>query len=114
MPIVRSFRNKGKALLPLKVIKAAVSAHQNLGHPGVLDAKVGYFDPKSAKVHLEERLTPQTNRLNAKNGPESRIFDPFFFTLTKRSLLRGPTKCAKVGPPRARVKSAKVRPTPYV
>ena len=24
------------------------------GHPGVLDAKVGYFDPKSAKVLLEQ------------------------------------------------------------
>ena len=34
--------------------------------------------------------------------------------LTKRSSLRGRTKVAKVGPPRARVKSAKVRPTPYV
>eukprot|EP00964_Phaeocystis_antarctica_P048647 scaffold28174_cov56-Phaeocystis_antarctica.AAC.2 len=30
------------------------------------------------------------------------------------SSLRGRTKVAKVGPPRARVKSAKVRPTPYV
>ena len=28
--------------------------------------------------------------------------------------LRGRTKVAKVGPPRARVKSAEVRPTPYV
>ena len=34
--------------------------------------------------------------------------------LTKRSSLRGRTKVAKVGPPRARVKSAKVAPTPYV
>ena len=32
----------------------------------------------------------------------------------KRSSLRGRTKVAKVGPLRARVKSAKVRPTPYV
>ena len=32
----------------------------------------------------------------------------------KRSSLRGRTKVAKVGPPRARVKSAKVWPTPYV
>ena len=34
--------------------------------------------------------------------------------LTKRSSLRGRTKVAKVGPPRARVKSAKVAPAPYV
>jgi len=32
----------------------------------------------------------------------------------KRSSLRGRTKVAKAGPLRARVKSAKVRPTPYV
>ena len=38
----------------------------------------------------------------------------FFFTLTKRSSFHGLTKFAKVGPPWARVKSAKVAPTPYV
>ena len=32
----------------------------------------------------------------------------------KKSSLRGRTKVAKVGPPRARVKPAKVPPTPYV
>ena len=38
----------------------------------------------------------------------------FLAVFAKRSSLRGWTKVAKVGPPWARVKFAKVRPTPYV
>ena len=55
-------------------------------------------------------------RLRARQGVKSAKVRPQAACrrLTKRSSLRGRTKVAKVGPLRARVKSAKVRPTPYV
>ena len=71
-------------------------------NPGLLvefDVKAGVFP-----LHYTKKLR--------RNAPKEFFF--YIYTLTKRSLLRGPTKCAKVGPPRARVKSAKVAPTPYV
>ena len=49
--------NQNVNLCPLSLVAARLalhplsSPHAPTAHPGVLDAKVGYFDPKSAKVH---------------------------------------------------------------
>jgi hypothetical protein len=79
---------------------------------------VGYFGVKSTNVclaqmgtkpakvgRLASTLLKYTSVLRNEDPP-----DP----PPPRSSLRGRTKVAKVGPLRARVKSAKVRPTPYV
>ena len=151
-------------------------AQVELGHPGVLVAKVGYFGVKSAKVLRPPGRSPQIDgtkpakvgrlgprcakvrrglhtaptgasakrssihaaskvaKVGAAGGPKllkwgrlrarrgsNLLKSDRRRRLTKRSLLhkkraslRGRTKVAKVGPLRARVKSAKVRPTPYV
>jgi hypothetical protein len=75
-----------------KVVKSAPRADQSCQSGAVS----GRGRVKSAKVR------PQA-------ASHKKVFAP-----QKRSSLRGRTKVAKVGPLRARVKSAKVRPTPYV
>ena len=109
------------------------SAKVPQGQMGTKPAKVGhlaanllkYVKKKTKKKSAPPRFEPtidscQSSRFSSSPPPVFLQIGCFCLqidshqTLTKRSLIREPTKCAKVGRPRARVKSAKVRPTPYV
>ena len=77
---------------------------------GTKPAKAGCLAP----CLLNQGSNPGNTRVYLKI---SRLYPGiwlFWAVFAKRSSLGGRTKVAKVGPPRARVKSAKVRPTPYV
>ena len=73
---------------------------------GTKPAKVGRLVPCL--------LNQGSNPGNKPGIPVNSRIRLFLAVFAKRSSLRGWTKVAKVGPPWARVKFAKVRPTPYV
>ena len=84
---------------------------------GVLATKAGYFGVKSTKVCRDTfQIKPAEVGHLQSLGVNSAKVRRFCATKTSppRSSLRGRTKVAKLGPLQARVKSAKVRPTPYV
>ena len=90
-------------------------------HPGVLATKVGYLGGSNRLTCAGTKMGTQPAKVGHLQslGVNSAKVRRFCATKTSpppppRSSLRGRTKVAKVGPLRARVKSAKVRPTPYV
>ena len=77
---------------------------------GTKSAKAGCLAP----CLLNQGSNPGNTRVHLKKSQVYPGISLFWAVFAKRSSLRGRTKVAKVGPPRARVKSAKVAPTPYV